>query len=241
MRKKKATPQEPLDILQERLGIHFQKRELLIQAITHRSFVVDEPGALSNERLEFLGDAVMGMIISEELFQRHPDWPEGVLTKARSGVVDRKAMEQIGRGWELGVYMRVSRQEEAGGVRERRSLLADGVEAIIGAYFLDAGLDVCRTFVLRELAPMLEAIERGGYEDDYKTMLQERIQELFHEVPTYEVICEQGPAHARDFTVAAMHDGVEMGRGNGRSKKEAEQQAAAQALGSPMLKREQTC
>ncbi len=221
--------------LAERLGLHFAQPALLEQALTHRSYSADFGGAPSNERLEFLGDAVLDLLIGEELYRRHPDWPEGELTKARATVVDAHALAQVARHWELGNYLRLSHAAAQSGDRERRSLLADAVEAIIGAYYLDRGLDATREFLQRAMADLLDAVQRREHERDYKTQLQELLQARFHEGPNYEVVVASGPDHNRTFTVAVVFSGEELGRGEGKSKKEAEQHAAARALENPFI------
>ena len=226
---------ESIEELQQRLGIAFDQQEFLSQALTHRSYLAEVEGTHSNERLEFLGDTVLDLIIAEEIFRVHPDWPEGELTKAKAAAVGERSLETIARRWGLGAYMRISRGEESSGGRERRALLADAVEAVIGAYYLDRGLDACRAFVLREMAPILEVISRKEYHFDFKTQLQEAAQARFQSGPTYAVAGESGPPHARVFTVTVSIADQVIGHGEGRSKKEAEQIAAAEALRSSLL------
>ena len=216
--------------LQKRLGVQFIRKELLVQALTHRSFLSEDAGASANERLEFLGDAVLDLLIAEALFYQHPDWLEGQLTKARSSAVDTRALDLVARRWRLGNYIRMSRGEEASGGRERRALLADTVEAVIAACFLDQGLEVCREFVLREFALTLAGIDSVEAKRDYKTQLQERCQTRDTPGPTYEILSVEGPDHDRTYQVAACFAGGVLGRGAGKSKKEAEQAAAADAL-----------
>ena len=223
-------PAARTDELQQRLGITFARRELLEQALTHRSYLAETDEVASNERLEFLGDAVLDLVIAEELYRIHPDWSEGELTKAKASAVGERSLEQAARQWDLGAYMFVSRGEESSGGRARRAMLADAVEALIGAYYLDQGLEACRLFVLRAVQPAMEAIERQEHELDYKTQLQEVMQGRFQEAPAYEVVGETGPAHDRTFTVAVIFDGRVLGRGDGKSKKEAAQKAAFEAL-----------
>lgn len=224
--------------LMQRVQVRFTQPELLAQALTHRSYAAEAGGISSNERLEFLGDAILDLIIAEELFRIHPDWPEGELTKAKAAAVGERSLEKVARRWELGKYIRISHGEESSGGRDRRALLADAVEAVFGALYLDQGLEVCRAFVLREMAFMLEAIDRHEHEGDYKTILQEVFQARYQAAPTYTVVHESGPPHARTFEVAVSFNGEILGHGEGHSKKEAEQQAAAQALQSPLVIRE---
>jgi len=226
---------ENLDDLQQRLGIHFTEPALLVLALTHRSFVMEHERAQSNERLEFLGDAVLDLLIGEALYQWHPDWSEGELSKTKAAAVGERSLEKVARQWELGSYMRISYGEECSGGRNRRALLADAVEAMIGAYYLDQGLEACRAFVLREMAFILEAVERHEHERDYKTQLQEAFQGKFQSAPSYEVVAESGPPHDKTFQINVSFGGEVLGTGTGKSKKEAEQQAAARALESPLL------
>ena len=216
--------------VQQRLGISFARRELLVQALTHRSYLAESLGAISNERLEFLGDAVLDLVIAEDLFRKHPEWPEGELTKAKATAVGERSLERVARGWNLGAYMLISRGEELSGGRARRAMLADAVEALIGAYYLDQGLEACRAFVLRALQLALEAIERREHERDYKTLLQELLQARYQAAPSYQVASESGPPHDRTFLVEVIFADRVLGRGQGKSKKEAAQKAAAEAL-----------
>lgn len=225
----------PYEGLEARLQIDFTDRGLLEQALTHRSYAADVEGATSNERLEFLGDTVLDLIIAEELYFANPDWPEGDLTKAKASAVGERSLERIAHAWDLGAYVRLSRGEEASGGRQRRALLADAVEAIFGAYYLDQGLDACRTLVLREMTFILETIERRAQSGDYKTQLQEVLQARFQAAPSYVMLEESGPPHDRTFRVAVQFQDDVLGVGVGKSKKEAEQQAASCALASPFI------
>ncbi|HOF87345.1 MAG TPA: ribonuclease III [Armatimonadota bacterium] len=218
------------DRLQARLGLHFQQRELLLLALTHRSYASEAAGGESNERLEFLGDAVLGLLIGEELYRRYPAWKEGELTRARAAVVEEPALLRVAQRWHLGTFLRLSQAEETSGGRVRRALLADAVEAIIGACYLDQGLAITRDFVRREFAFLLEAPEGEAFIRDYKTRLQELYQARFQAAPTYHVISESGPPHDKTFDVVVSFHGRDIGRGAGKSKKEAAQRAAADAL-----------
>lgn len=224
------TPTEQEIALQQRLDISFVRRDLLLQALTHRSYLAEVVDASSNERFEFLGDAVLDLVIAEELFRAHPDWPEGELTKSKAAVVGERSLAGVARAWNLGAAMRISRGEELSGGRERKALLADAVEAVIGAYYLDQGLEACRAFILRTFRPTLEIIERREHELDYKTLLQEVFQAQHQAAPTYAVVEESGPPHDRTFTVEVTFGDRLLGRGEGKSKKEAAQHAARQAL-----------
>ncbi len=149
--------------------------------------------------------------------------------------MEERSLERLAREWDIGPFMRISHGEESSGGRNRRALLADAVEALIGAYFLDQGLDACRVFLLREMSGILAAVERQEHERDYKTLLQEAFQGRYQAAPSYEVVAERGPAHDRTFEIAVIFNGEILGRGSGKSKKEAEQHAAAEALAAPML------
>ncbi|MHB9025820.1 MAG: ribonuclease III [Armatimonadota bacterium] len=221
--------------LQERLQIRFKRVKLLQQALTHRSYLAEFAGMQSNERLEFLGDAVLDLIIAEQLFRLQGSWPEGELTKAKAFAVGERSLEGLARKWDLGRYVRISHGEEAAGGRDRRALLADAVEALIGAYYLDRGLRACRGLLLREMADVLDAIDRSAHNLDFKTQLQEAMQARFQMAPVYTVAGESGPPHDRTFEVEVVFSGEVLGRGMGKSKKDAEQQAAREALQSPLL------
>jgi ribonuclease-3 len=223
-------PTDQCEELLQRLGISFARHDLLVQALTHRSYLAEAVGALSNERLEFLGDTVLDLVVAEEMFRKHPEWPEGELTKAKASAVGERTLEQVARAWNLGAYVLMSHGEEQSGGRARRALLADSVEALIGAYYLDQGLEACREFVLRVLEPVLETIERREHEHDFKTLLQELFQARYQTAPVYEVLNESGPPHDRTFDVGVIFSGQVLGRGEGKSKKEAAQKAAAEAL-----------
>lgn len=219
-----------LDRLQQRLGIRFTQRSLLLLALTHRSYAAEAGEAGSNERLEFLGDAVLGLIIAEELYRRFPAWTEGELTRARAAVVEEPSLHEMARRWHVGTYLRLSHGEDQSGGRARRALLADAVEAIIGACYLDQGLDACRQFVQREFNDIIDALAVQGFSRDFKTRLQERYQARYQAAPSYQVASESGPPHDRVFEVVVAFRGEELGRGTGKSKKEAAQAAAADAL-----------
>ncbi len=216
-------------LLTQRLGISFHEIGLLVTALTHRSYAA-EHGVESNERLEFLGDSVLDLLVAEELYRQHPEMEEGMLSINKAALVNEKALEQVALRWDVGALAIMSHGEESAGGRKRRAMLADTVEAIIGAYYLDAGLDACRYFVLREI-PVTTADTHGEAWHDYKTELQEFCQSRYHETPHYKPIREEGPSHERTFVVATIFQGKNLGSGSGKSKKEAEQAAAKVALG----------
>jgi ribonuclease III len=218
--------------LQQRLGVAFRRPALLALALTHSSLAGERPGEESNERLEFLGDSVLGLVVSELLYRAHPEWAEGELTRAKASVVARPALAEVAQAWNLTAAVRVARGEALTGGRTRPALLADTVEAIIAALYLDRGLVACRELIERSFAQRIKAANRIGAELDYKTYLQERLLREHHEPPRYEVLAEEGPPHARNYRVAVRFRDELLGIGEGPSKKEAAQVAAAAALGT---------
>jgi ribonuclease-3 len=217
-----------LAALQKTLGISFNDLSLLEQALVHSSYINENPGlaTASNERLEFLGDAILDFIVAEELYQRFPNLSEGEMTKLRSSVVCRDALSRMARAISLGNYLYLGRGEEASGGRRKPANLASALEAIIAAIFLDQGLAAARDFVLRVVNQELNK----GAEADYKSKLQELIQARQQQTPTYQVIAVVGPDHDRTFTVEVRVGDNVLGRGSGKSKKAAEAEAARSAL-----------
>lgn len=200
--------------------------ELLELALTHRSFAYENGGIPTNERLEFLGDAVLGMVITETLYAAYPDFAEGSLAKLRAAVVNAKACAQVARQIGVGAHLRLGRGEETTGGRDKSSILADTLEAVIGAIYLSAGMDVAAAFIHAQFDPLIENAAALGAGLDWKTSLQELSAELGLGVPMY-VITESGPDHQKWFTAQVqLADGVH-GHGEGKSKKDAEQEAAA--------------
>lgn len=217
--------------LQETLGYTFRDESLLRLALTHPS--VGHETAIStphNQRLEFLGDSVLGLILTHELYQRFPELGEGPLTKGRAQLVNRRALADEARRLKLGEYLIVSRGEETSGGRSRQSALADAFEALIGAVYLDAGYEVARDLVLRRFGEAFDGLNRAAHIDNPKGELQELLQADSTEAPRYEMTATSGPDHDRQFECAVFHQGHELGRGHGKSKKEAESQAALAAL-----------
>lgn len=205
--------------------------ELLVLALTHRSYAYENGGLPTNERLEFLGDAVLGLVVTERLYREHPDRPEGDLAKIRSSVVNMHALAGVARNLGaggLGQHVSLGRGEELTGGRDKSSILADGLESLLGAIFLEHGVEVARTTVHRLFADLLTAGPSLGAGLDWKTSLQELTAVRGLGVPVYEVVAE-GPDHLREFTAQAVVSGRPLGSGAGRSKKEAEQKAAAAA------------
>ncbi len=203
--------------------------DLLVQALTHRSYAYEHGGLPTNERLEFLGDSVLGLVVTDSLYHRHPDVSEGRLAKLRAAVVNSRALAEIARGLDLGAHVRLGKGEETTGGRDKSSILADTMEAVIGAAYLSLGLEAAREFVLRLTAGVLESSERLGAGTDWKTALQELTAASGLGVPSY-AITDSGPDHAKSFAADAVVGGTALGHGEGRSKKEAEQKAAASAV-----------
>jgi len=227
-----AEPAEPSveAVLAERLGLHFGDLGLLGQALSHRSWCAEVEGAPSNERLEFLGDAVLGLAVAEYCYQQFPELPEGSLAKVRAAVVNTGVLARVGRDLGLGEFLRLGRGEDASGGRRKPSILADTVEAVIGAVYLDQGWATARAVVLAWLGERIALAAAGPGAEDYKTRLQELTVRTRGEPPRYEVEGE-GPDHDRRYRARVLVDGEEVGEGTGRSKKDAEQVAARAALG----------
>jgi ribonuclease-3 len=219
--------EDPLADLSARLGLDID-RELLELALVHRSYAYENGGLPTNERLEFLGDAVLGLVVTEALYRRHPDLPEGQLAKLRAAVVNSRALADLARGLDLGAHLRLGRGEETTGGRDKSSILADTLEAVLGAAYLDHGIAVTRALVHRLVDPLLAQSASLGAGLDWKTSLQELTASVCLGVPEY-AIEHEGPDHRKVFHAAAVVAGVPRGRGTGRSKKEAEQQAASAA------------
>ncbi|WP_240152188.1 ribonuclease III [Streptomyces mobaraensis] len=214
-------------LLEGRLGYRLETA-LLVRALTHRSYAYENGGLPTNERLEFLGDSVLGLVVTDTLYRIHPDLPEGQLAKLRAAVVNSRALAEVGRGLDLGSFIRLGRGEEGTGGRDKASILADTLEAVIGAVYLDQGLDAAAELVHRLFDPLIEKSSNLGAGLDWKTSLQELTATEGLGVPEY-LVTETGPDHEKTFTAAARVGGVEYGTGTGRSKKEAEQQAAESA------------
>jgi len=219
---------EQLGVLELALGVRFRDRGLLDLALRHDSFA-HERGARAEhyERLEFLGDAVLNLVVSDHLFRQFPDHPEGELAKQRARLVNEGALAHLGRSLGLGGFLLLGKGEEKGGGRDRPGLLADAVEAVLGAVYVDAGYGVAHAVATRWLYALLETLPEGGA--DYKSLLQERLQESGR-FPRYRIVQAEGPDHARAFLARVEVDGQMGGEGRGRSKKEAEQAAAEAAL-----------
>jgi len=222
-----STHDTRLDILCERMGVRLDL-QLLERALTHRSYAYENGGLPTNERLEFLGDSVLGIVVTDTLFRRHPDLPEGQLAKLRAAVVNMRALAEVGRAIGLGEFIRLGKGEETTGGRDKASIVADTVEALLGAVYLDRGLAVCAEMIHSLFDPLIAVSATLGAGLDWKTSLQERSAQLGIGVPSYSVT-ESGPDHAKNFVATVHVGGASRGQGVGRSKKEAEQAAAESA------------
>ena len=220
-----------MDKLEEKIGYRFRNRELLLTALTHSSYANERHGDSlpSYERLEFLGDSILGLVTAEFLYRHEPPLPEGSMTRLRAELVCEQALHKVALALGIPPYMRLGRGEENTGGRERASVLADMVEAIIAALYLDSGMDEARRFVLDKVLRDAE-ISETHRSKDYKTELQELVQRQPNRHIAYEQIGEDGPDHNKTFAFRVTVDGEAIGEGSGRSKKEAEQMAACHAL-----------
>lgn len=216
--------------LETKLGYQFQNPKLLDHALTHSSYANEHHlGSISsNERLEFLGDSVLGMIVADHLYRTFPDLPEGDLTRIRANLVCEGSLVLVAKEWELGRYLKLGKGENACGGRSRPSILADAVEAVLAAVFLDGGLEHDRDIIQRFLLDRMEQVNRASR--DHKTYLQELVQRKSGQVLSYELIGESGPDHNKTFQMQVLLNGQPIGQGTGHSKKEAEQAAANAAI-----------
>lgn len=220
----------PPSELQQRISYDFRNAVLLERALTHKSFANENRLAEHNERMEFLGDAVLNLVISEMLMQQRPQSSEGELSRLRASVVSEQSLASIARAIGLGEFLRLGKGEAQTGGRDKDSLLADSLEALIASLYLDRGLEASSAFIDRFFSELLANAPAAGRGADAKTELQERCQERLKTLPEYRVVTESGPDHQKQFTVELSVKGEVYGRGIGRSKKEAEQRAAKEAL-----------
>ena len=221
-----------MERLEEKIGYRFHDRELLRTALTHSSYANEKHGeAQSYERLEFMGDSILGLVTAEFLFTHEPRLPEGRMTRMRAELVCEASLHKTAVELGIGRCMRLGRGEEHTGGRERPSILADMVEAVIAAIYLDSGMDEARRFILARVLRDVE-FDDSHHSADYKTRLQEIVQRKSNQVITYNLIEETGPDHDKTFTFEVLINGAVSGRGSGKTKKEAEQMAAAKALES---------
>lgn len=215
--------------LSESLGLTFRDISLLQTALSHRSWCAENGGAESNERLEFLGDAVLGLVVTTHLYATYPDYPEGELAKIRAAVVSTVSLAEVASEIGLGQYLALGRGEDQSGGRKKRSILADAVEAVIGATYLDAGWSRSVDLIMKLIGERIVIAAAGPGGQDFKTRLQELCAHDFENVPRYTV-SDHGPDHDKRFIAHVTVNGEQLGEGEGRSKKAAEQSAAAVAL-----------
>jgi ribonuclease-3 len=226
-----ASPAPELDGLQQRINYVFRDPALLRLALTHPSVAHEQGTSLqTNQRLEFLGDAVLQLVLTRELFERFPSFEEGPLTKARAKLVNRSTLAEHSRELGLGAALMVSRGEDLHGGRERPSALADVFEALVGALFLDGGFEVAQRFIVRRFVQEFDGLSTIPVLENPKGELQEWLQAIASEAPEYRVVSATGPDHDRVFECTVLHGGTELARGAGKSKKAAESEAALAAL-----------
>lgn len=222
--------------LEDRIGYHFRDLGLLEHALTHRSRAHEDAsgGVVDNESLEFLGDAVLGFVVADMLFQRFPTHTEGYKSKIKASIVSTVSLARLALGIDLGRYLMLGRGEEKTGGRAKHAILADSFEALIAAIYLDGGVDAARTFIVSCFGPLIDSggdrVAEASFTNDWKSELQEWLQAEGRGLPDYQVTAIEGPDHRRRFDVEVHVGGVPVGRAQGRSKKEAEQQAAKAAL-----------
>ena len=224
-----ASVEVPLESLDRALGVSFLHPALREAALTHRSYAFERGTTVTNERLEFLGDSVLGLIVTDMAYITYADMPEGALAKLRAAIVNMTALADVARTLGLGDVVLLGKGEELSGGRDKASILADALEAVFGAIYLDRGLDVTRELIERLFRPRMEAYVRGEGDRDYKTILQELASQELRSMPEYRLE-ERGPDHEKEFTATVYLSGEPFGTGTGRSKKEAEQQAAREAF-----------
>jgi ribonuclease III len=220
---------EDLTPIERALAIRFRDDSLREAALTHRSFAFERGVQPTNERLEFLGDAVLGLVVTDLAYRSFPDLSEGELAKLRAAVVNMSVLAEVAAELGLGEEIFLGKGEQLSGGREKASILADAMEAVLGAVYLDQGLEAAGEIIHRLFWPRMDAYARGEGDRDYKTSLQELAAQDFGRIPEYRVV-ERGPDHQKEFTATVFLGGREFGTGTGRSKKEAEQQAAREAF-----------
>lgn len=217
--------------LQQALGVSFNQPALLAQALTHSSFANENPGAaVSNERLEFLGDAVLALIVAENLYRNFPELPEGQMTKIRSYLVKQETLAQVAKSIDLGIYLYLGKGEENSGGQEKPANLARALEAVIAALYLDQGFPTTESLILKLLDPEFQATISEDIVTDYKSRLQEYLQAQSQPAPNYQLIGTEGPDHAKTFIVEVRLNETVLAIGSGRAKKLAEMEAARLAL-----------
>ena len=214
--------------LERSLGVRFKDARLREMALTHRSYAFEQDLKETNERLEFLGDAVLGLVVTDIAYARFPQMPEGELAKLRAATVNMLTLADVARDLDLGQEILLGKGEELSGGRDKTSILADAMEAVLGAVYLDRGLGAATDLIERLFWPRMAAYSRGEGDRDYKTVLQELAAQDVGTMPQYRVL-EEGPDHAKEFTATVFIAGEAYGSGEGKSKKEAEQRAAREA------------
>ena len=224
---------------EKQIGFSFKNQDLLKQAFIHRSYLNEfkKRENESNERLEFLGDAVLSFVVSSWLFEDFPAYPEGKLTSLRSNMVNTEALAKIAIKLKIGDFLLLSRGEKEAQGQNNPTLLANALEAVIGALFLDQGLEAVKNFIGKNFQVILEQTIRSGRLKDYKSLLQEKAQAQTNQSPVYKIIKEEGPEHSKVFTVDVLIQGDILSQGVGKSKQKAEQQAAQKALENLALKK----
>ena len=218
----------PAGSLDDALGVVFSDADIREAALTHRSYAFERGLVVTNERLEFLGDSVLGLVVTDMAYAEYPDMPEGALAKLRAAIVNMTALADVARSLRLGDMVLLGKGEEQSGGRDKSSILADALEAVFGAVYLDRGLSVATELIERLFRPRMLAYVRGEGDRDYKTILQELASQMLRSMPEYRLE-ERGPDHEKEFTATVHLGGEPMGTGIGRSKKEAEQRAAQEA------------
>ena len=223
---------DELNILQQNLGVHFDDPSLLEQSLIHRSYLNENPDfpLPSNERLEFLGDAVLGLVVAKKLYIDFPDLSEGKMTKLRAALVCRETLARLASSLGLGEYLRLGKGEEASGGRKRQSNLACTMEALVGAVLIDQGINAAEGFVLSLIDMQLGRAIEEAITTDYKSRLQELTQAREQRIPVYRTVKAVGPAHKKEFIVEVLLGDDVIGKGRGRSKRMAEKEAARVAL-----------
>jgi ribonuclease-3 len=217
--------------LEERMGYKFRNGLLLAEALTHPSISLERKDyPFDNQRLEFLGDAVIQVVVTEHLFQMFPDFSEGRMTKLRTRIVSRMALRERAIALDLGSFLMMGRGEESSGGRERASNIADAFEAVVGAIYLDGGFEASRIFLLRQMEEVFADLASQPEEINPKGFLQEKLQSIAPNAPEYELLSQTGPEHSKRFVCRVMWNEQELGRGEGLSKKEAQVAAAVSAL-----------
>lgn len=227
----KISDKELLEHVQKIFGYHFRNLDRLLLALTHRSYIKKRTSSSnSNERLEFLGDSVLGLVIAHQLFRDYPHLREGKMTKLKALLVNETTLALIGKEIRLNEYIRLSPEEERLGGRERPSIISDAFEAVIGAIYLDGGFDAARDVILRKIYTQRDRITTDDSQKNYKGELLEMLQAQGSGMPKYEVVSEKGPDHEKEFSVVVYASHQKLGNGIGFTKKEAEQKAAAMAV-----------